>query len=60
MEMVLIPLDEPQTTFELTPNAQLWPRSLNSAIGGTDDGLYLIVGDIGHNSSQGLDFISKS
>ncbi|VDB86597.1 unnamed protein product [Peniophora sp. CBMAI 1063] len=46
------------TKFELTPNAQLWPRSLNSAIGGKDDEMYLIVGDIGHNSSQGLDFIN--
>ncbi|KZV74838.1 aspartic peptidase A1 [Peniophora sp. CONT] len=46
------------TTFELTPNAQLWPRSLNSAIGGKDDELYLILGDIGHNSSQGMDFIN--
>ncbi|KAG1809533.1 aspartic peptidase domain-containing protein, partial [Suillus variegatus] len=25
-------------TYELTPNAQIWPRSLNSAIGSTTDG----------------------
>ncbi|KZV75452.1 acid protease [Peniophora sp. CONT] len=45
-------------SFELTPNAQLWPRSLNSDIGGTEDGLYLIVNDIGTNSGEGLDFIN--
>ncbi|KAG6845568.1 hypothetical protein H0H87_007247 [Tephrocybe sp. NHM501043] len=44
--------------FELTPNAQLWPRVLNSAIGGTADALYLIVSDIGTNSGSGLDFIN--
>ncbi|KAI0786915.1 aspartic proteinase [Abortiporus biennis] len=45
------------TTFEFTPNAQLWPRALNTAIGGTTDGLYLIVNDIGSASGEGLDFI---
>lgn len=34
------------TTFGLTPNAQIWPRSLNEAIGGDSDGIYLIVGDV--------------
>ena len=30
--------------FELTPNTQIWPRNLNTDIGGTTvDGLYLIV-----------------
>jgi hypothetical protein len=42
----------------LTPNAQIWPRSLNSAIGGSADKIYLIVGDIGSNSGSGLDFIN--
>ncbi|KAG0705812.1 acid protease [Suillus ampliporus] len=44
--------------YELTPNAQIWPRSLNSAIRGTGtaDGIYLIVSDIGADSS--LDFIN--
>ncbi|KZV69141.1 acid protease [Peniophora sp. CONT] len=46
------------TTFELTPNAQLWPRALNTAIGGTADGIYLIVSDLGTPSGQGLDFIN--
>ncbi|KAJ3517875.1 hypothetical protein NLJ89_g224 [Agrocybe chaxingu] len=46
------------TTFELTANAQLWPRSLNSDIGGTSGRIYLIVNDLGSNSGQGLDFIN--
>ncbi|KAF9316541.1 hypothetical protein BG003_001844 [Podila horticola] len=43
--------------FELTPNALIWPRSLNTAIGGTAGSIYLIVSDIGSNSGSGLDFI---
>ncbi|KAG2032187.1 aspartic peptidase domain-containing protein [Suillus americanus] len=45
-------------TYELTPNAQIWPRSLNSAINGTTDGIYLIVADNGSPSGSGLDFIN--
>jgi len=45
-------------TFELTANAQIWPRALNSAIGGTSGNVYLIVGDLGSNSGEGLDFIN--
>lgn len=48
-----------QETYELTPNAQIWPRQLNSSIGGQDGQIYLIVADLGSNSGQGLDFISK-
>ncbi|KAL1696605.1 aspartic peptidase domain-containing protein [Schizophyllum commune] len=36
----------------------LWPRSRNAEIGGTPDGYYLIVANIGSNSGQGLDFIN--
>lgn len=46
-----------QVAFELTPNAQIWPRSLNSNIGGAADGIYLIVSDIRSNSGSGLDFV---
>ncbi|KAF9481152.1 acid protease [Pholiota conissans] len=46
------------TTFEFTANAQLWPRSLNSVIGGEDGKNYLIVSDLGSNSGSGLDFIN--
>jgi len=46
-----------KSTFELTPNAQIWPRSLNSTLGGDTSKIYLVVGDIGNNSGSGLDFI---
>ncbi|KIY43929.1 acid protease [Fistulina hepatica ATCC 64428] len=46
------------TKFELTRNAQIWPRMLNSVIGGDSNSIYLIVGDIGRNSGSGLDFIN--
>ncbi|KAF8141308.1 acid protease [Boletus edulis] len=44
--------------FVLTPNAQIWPRSLNTAIGGSADAIYLIVSDIGSPSGSGLDFVN--
>ncbi|KAG2363833.1 aspartic peptidase domain-containing protein [Suillus spraguei] len=43
-------------SYELTPNAQIWPRSLNAAIDGTTDGIYLVVADTGSPSGSGLDF----
>lgn len=46
------------TAFTLTPNAQIWPRSMNSVIGdtsGNSDNIYLIVADIG---SETFDFVS--
>ncbi|KAI9070295.1 acid protease [Trametes sanguinea] len=46
-----------ENTYEFTPNAQIWPRSLNTAIGGDADSIYLIVGDLGSDSGEGLDFI---
>jgi len=45
-------------TFELTANAQIWPRALNTAIGGSASSIYLVVGDIGTPSGEGLDFIN--
>ena len=47
-----------QTTFELTANAQLWPRSLNTVMGGTSSSIYLIINDLGSNSGEGLDFVN--
>ncbi|KAI0656632.1 acid protease [Cubamyces menziesii] len=44
--------------FEFTANAQIWPRSLNSLIGGSSSFVYLIIGDIGTPSGSGLDFIN--
>ncbi|KAI0296358.1 aspartic peptidase domain-containing protein [Multifurca ochricompacta] len=46
------------TTFELTANAQIWPRALNTLIGGTSGKIYLIVNDIRTSTGQGLDFIN--
>ncbi|KAF8621890.1 hypothetical protein AX15_007443 [Amanita polypyramis BW_CC] len=45
-------------TFTLTPNAQIWPRSLNSAIGGDPSSIYLVVADLQTRSGAGLDFIN--
>jgi pepsin A len=44
--------------YDLTPNAQIWPRSLNGDIGGSSSSIYLIVSDIGSESGSGLDFIN--
>ncbi|KAH8984539.1 aspartic peptidase A1 [Lactarius hatsudake] len=46
------------TSFELTANAQIWPRSLNTFIGGTTGSIYLVVNDIGSPTGSGLDFIN--
>ncbi|KAH9834745.1 family A1 protease [Rhodofomes roseus] len=46
------------TVYEFTPDAQLWPRSLNEYIGGDPDGIYLIVSDNGAVAGSGLDFIN--
>ncbi|KAI9439315.1 aspartic peptidase A1 [Lactarius indigo] len=45
------------TPFEFTANAQIWPRSLNTLIGGTAGSIYLVINDLGTPSGQGLDFI---
>ena len=47
-----------QTSYGLTANAQIWPRSLNTEIGGTSGDIYLVVNDIGSDSGEGLDFIN--
>ncbi|KAF8551287.1 acid protease [Imleria badia] len=45
-------------TYELTPNAQIWPRALNSVLGGQQGQVYLITSDLGSESGSGLDFIN--
>ncbi|EIW86974.1 aspartic proteinase [Coniophora puteana RWD-64-598 SS2] len=45
-------------TYALTANAQIWPRSLNTYIGGSSDDIYLVVNDLGSPSGEGLDFIN--
>ncbi|KAF8889846.1 aspartic proteinase from Irpex Lacteus [Infundibulicybe gibba] len=46
------------SVLEFTANAQIWPRSLNADIGGTAGNIYLIIGDLGTPSGEGLDFIN--
>ncbi|KAG2069731.1 acid protease [Suillus decipiens] len=41
-----------QQIYSLTPNAQIWPRSLNTMIGGKEDSIYLIVTNRGTYSGQ--------
>ncbi|KAG1864674.1 aspartic peptidase domain-containing protein [Suillus subalutaceus] len=45
-------------TYTLTPNAQIWPRSLNTNIGGSSKAIYLIVYDIGTDTGAGFDFVN--
>jgi len=45
-------------TYELTPNAQIWPRASNATIGGEAGKIYLVTADLGSPSGQGLDFIN--
>jgi cathepsin E len=46
-------------TFELTANAQIWPRALNQFIGGEQGRIYLVVNDIGSvDVGEGFDFIN--
>ncbi|KAK7028832.1 hypothetical protein VNI00_014845 [Paramarasmius palmivorus] len=43
---------------ELTPNAQIWPRAMNTMLGGQADKIYLVFADMGQPSGTGLDFIN--
>ncbi|KAG2365294.1 aspartic peptidase domain-containing protein [Suillus spraguei] len=43
-------------TYSLTPNAQIWPRSINAAINGADNAIYLVVKSLGTPTGQGIDF----
>lgn len=45
-------------TYDFTPNAQIWPRGLNSILGGAEGQIYLIVSDLGSSFGSGLDFIN--
>ncbi|OAX40083.1 acid protease [Rhizopogon vinicolor AM-OR11-026] len=45
-------------TYALTPNGQIWPRSLNTYIGGSSRSIYLVVNDIGSPGAAGPDFIN--
>jgi len=45
------------TTYEIIKNAQVVPRGLNKFIGGTSNGIYLIVQDIKYSRLSGIDFV---
>ncbi|KAF7980596.1 hypothetical protein HWV62_37360 [Athelia sp. TMB] len=47
-----------EVSYELNPNAQIWPRELNSTLGGEESKIYLVVADLGSDVGQGLDFIN--
>ncbi|KAG2365517.1 acid protease, partial [Suillus spraguei] len=42
--------------YSLTPNAQIWPRSLNDQIDGAEGAIYLVVKSIGRPTGSGHDF----
>ncbi|KAF7980818.1 hypothetical protein HWV62_36436 [Athelia sp. TMB] len=44
--------------YTLNANAQIWPRSLNSDIGGDSDSIYLVLQSFGKGGGNGWDFIS--
>ncbi|PPQ73798.1 hypothetical protein CVT26_011522, partial [Gymnopilus dilepis] len=45
-------------TFSLTPNGQIWPRVLNTDIGGVTGAIYLVVNSLGTPSGIGFDFVN--
>ncbi|KZP19634.1 acid protease [Athelia psychrophila] len=44
-------------TYTLSANAQLWPRTMNSDIGGVNGKNYLVVASAGPGAGLGLDFV---
>jgi cathepsin E len=44
-------------TFELTANAQIWPRALNKLVGGERGHIYLVVNDIEWTAGTGPNFM---
>ena len=45
-------------TYEFNANAQIWPRALNSLIGGNDSFIYLIINDLGEDLSKEMSFVA--
>jgi hypothetical protein len=46
------------TTYEITKNAQIYPRAMTEIIGGKSDGIYLIVQDISFSRQPaGISFV---
>ena len=46
-----------KSIFGFSPDAQTWPRELNTLIGGTTAFIYLVINDLGTPSGSGLDFV---
>lgn len=46
------------TSYDLSPNAQIWPRSLNTVIGGNSTAIYLVLADFGDLNNPGFDFVN--
>ncbi|EKM51592.1 uncharacterized protein PHACADRAFT_212233 [Phanerochaete carnosa HHB-10118-sp] len=44
--------------FEMTANAQIWPRSQSAVIGGDTDSIYLVVSDLGSSTQPGFQFVN--
>ncbi|KAJ7758098.1 acid protease [Mycena maculata] len=44
--------------YELTKNAQIWPRSMNSTLGAKNDQICLVFADMGGMANDGLCFIN--
>ncbi|KAG2360411.1 acid protease [Suillus spraguei] len=42
--------------YNLPPNGQIWPRSLNYKIRGTENGIYLVIKSLNRLSGSGIDF----
>jgi hypothetical protein len=39
-------------TWALSANGQIWPRSMNTALGGDNDHVYLVIGDVSDLCAQ--------
>ena len=55
--VISLPFHQIPDPFELTANAQIWPRSGNIAPFGTPGIIYLVVVDSGSKAGTGLDFV---
>ncbi|KAG2070863.1 aspartic proteinase [Suillus decipiens] len=42
-----------EQTYSLSPNAQIWPRWLNHRIGGTANGIYLVIKNLNRPTGSG-------
>lgn len=45
-------------TYVMVPDAQIWPKELNTTIGGDANAIFLVAADNGTENGSGLDFIN--